>query len=95
MLGYPEFKLQYILDTNENAVEVGAVLLQIQEAEERVKAYYSKTLDQRKHNYCITRQELLAVVKAAKDFRPYLYGTKFKLRTYHASLRWLCRRHKP
>ena len=38
MLGYSEFKLQYILDTNENAVEVGAVLLQIQEAEERVKA---------------------------------------------------------
>ena len=40
-------------------------------------------------------KELLAVVKAIKHFRPYLYGQTFKLRTDHASLRWLCRRREP
>ena len=95
MLGYPDFKLQYILNTNAKAVGVGAILLQIQEPEERVIAYHSKTLAQPEHNYCVTRRELLAVVKAVKDFRPYLYETKFKLRTDHVSISRLCRRHKP
>ena len=37
----------------------------------------------------------MAVVKAIKHFRPYLYGQHFRLRTDHASLMWLCRRHEP
>ena len=88
-------KLPYILDTDASAVGVGAVLSQIQEGKERVIAYYSKTLAPPERNYCVTRRELLAVVKAMKHFRPYLYGTKFTLRTDHASLRWLCRRKEP
>ena len=95
VLGYPDPKLPYILDTDASAVGVGAVLSQVQEGKERVIAYYSKTLAPPERNYCVTRRELLAVVKAMKHFRPYLYGTKFKLRTDHASLRWLCRRHEP
>ena len=95
VLGYPDPKLPYILDTDASAVGVGAVLSQIQEGKERVIAYYSKTLAPPERNYCVTRRELLAVVKAVKHFRPYLYGTKFKLRTDQASLRWLCRRHEP
>ena len=86
VLGYPDPKLQYILDTDASAVEVGAVLTQVQDGEERVMAYYSKTLAPPERNYCATRRELLAVVKAVKHFRPYLYGNKFKLRTDHASL---------
>ena len=86
VLGYPDPKLQYILDTDASAVEVGAVLTQVQDGEERVMAYYSKTLAPPECNYCVTRRELLAVVKAVKHFRPYLYGNKFKLRTDHASL---------
>ena len=34
-------------------------------------------------------------MKAVKHFRPCLYGQKFRLRTDHASLRWLCRRREP
>ena len=95
VLGYPDFKLQYILDTDARAVWVGAVLSQAQEGEERVIAYYSKTLASPDQNCCITHWELLTVVKTVKHFRPYLYGTKFKLRTDYVSLRWLCRRHEP
>ena len=48
-----------------------------------------------KHNYCVTRRELLAVLMAIKHFPSYLYGTKLKFRTDHTSLRWLCLRHEP
>ena len=68
---------------------------QVQEGKERVIAYYSKTLEPPERNYCAMHRELLAVVKALKHFRPYLYGTKFKLRIDHVSLRWLCRWHEP
>ena len=44
VLGYPNPKLPYILGTDASAVGVGAVLSQIQKDEERVIAYYSKTL---------------------------------------------------
>ncbi|XP_067945258.1 uncharacterized protein [Watersipora subatra] len=54
-----------------------------------------QTLTPSEHNYCITRRELLAVVKAVKHFRPYLYDQEFLLQTDHASLRWLRRRREP
>ena len=95
VLGYPDPTLEYVLDTDASDVGVGAVLSQVQQGEERVIAYYSKTLTPAERNYCVTRRELLAVVKAVKHFRPYLYGQKFRLRTDHASLMWLCRRHEP
>ena len=60
---------------------VGAVLSQKYGEKERVVAYYSKNLAER--NYCTARRELLAVVKAVKHFRPYLYGQKFQMRTDH------------
>ncbi|KAJ8416779.1 hypothetical protein AAFF_G00326570 [Aldrovandia affinis] len=56
---------------------------------ERAVAYYSGTLSQAERNYCMTRRELLAVVKALRHFRPYLQGSHFHLRTDHASLTWL------
>ena len=95
VLGYPDPGLQYILDTDASDVGVGAVLSQIQEGQERVIAFYSKTLSPAERNYCVTRRELVAVIKAIKHFRPYLYGQKFRLRTDHASLMWLCRRQEP
>ena len=95
ILGYPEPDGEYILYTYASACGVGGVLSQLQAGKERVIAYYSKTLTPAEENYCMTRRELLAVVKGIKHFRPYLYGRHFRLRTNHASLRWLCRRTEP
>jgi hypothetical protein len=95
ILGYPDPTLPYILDTDASQEGVGAVLSQIQEGVERPIAYYSKTLAPAERNYCVTRKELLAVVKSMKHFRPYLYGREFLLRSDHASLAWLCRRKEP
>ena len=77
ILGYPDPTVEYILDTDASDVGVGAVLSQVQQGQERVIAYYSKTLTPAEQNYCVIRRELLAVVKAVKHFRPYLYGQKF------------------
>ena len=95
VLGYPDPVLPYILDTDASAVGVGAVLSQVQDGKERVIAYFSKTLSPPERNYCVTRRELLAVIKAVGHFKPYLYGRPFTLRTDHASLMWLCQRKEP
>ena len=95
VLGYPDPSQTYILDTDASGFGVGAVLSQEQQGVERVVAYYSKTLSPPERNYCVTRRELLATVKAMKHFKPYFYGRKFRLRTDHASLRCLCRSKDP
>lgn len=95
ILQYPDPSLPYILDTDASAGGVGAVLSQEKDGKEGVIAYYSKSLSPSEKNYCVTRRELLAVIKAAKHFRPYLYGKSFRLRTDHASLIWLCKRTEP
>ena len=70
---------------------IGAVLSQEQNGEEHVIAYFSRTLEKPERNYCITRRELLAVVKAIEHFHVYLYDCKFAVRTDHSALQWLLR----
>jgi len=94
-LAYPDPNLEYILDTDASDQNVGAVLSQVQKGREVVVAYYSKSLSPAERNYCTTRKELLAVIKSVKHFRPYLYGRRFRLRTDHTSLIWLCKRAEP
>ena len=45
--------------------------------------------------YCITRRELLAVVAFVHQFRHFLLGREFEIRTDYSSLRWLCNFHEP
>ena len=79
----------FILDTDASNVGIGAVLSQKHEEVEQVIAYFSKTISEPERNYCVTRRELLAAVKAIEHFHKYLYGQHFILRTDHASLKWL------
>ena len=89
VLGYPRPEGRLILDTDASAVAISGCLSQEQDGEERVLAYYSQTLSAAQRRYCTTKRELLAVVRAVKHFRMYLWGRPFLLRTDHASLRWL------
>jgi transposase InsO family protein len=66
-----------------------AVLSQIQDGQESVIAYASKSLSLAQRRYCTTYRELLAVVTFTKHFHYYLWGQKFVVRTDHGSLRWL------
>lgn len=67
----------------------GGVLSQMMDGEEHVVAYFSKKFSPPKRNYCVSRKELLAVVRCLDFFHPHLYGTKFTIRTDHAALQRL------
>ena len=89
VLSYPRREGEFILDTDASGYSVGAVLSQVQDGEERVIAYASKTLCPSRQRYCVTYRELYAVVTFVKHFRHYLWGKKFLIRTDHSSLKWL------
>lgn len=75
------------LDTDASNEGLGAVLSQKQDGEIRVLAYASRSLTQPERRYNTTRKELLAVVYGLKQFKQYLLGRHFVLRTDHAALR--------
>ncbi|GBM51656.1 Retrovirus-related Pol polyprotein from transposon 297 [Araneus ventricosus] len=95
ILTYPRTDKDFILDTDASNEGIGAVLSQNTGNEERVITYFSKSLGKPERNYCVTRKELLAIVKSIEHFHHYLYGQKFLLRTDHASLRWLLNFKEP
>ncbi|XP_055383292.1 uncharacterized protein LOC129613316 [Condylostylus longicornis] len=84
-LRYPDFKKQFILTTDASNFAIGAVLSQ----DGHPICFASRTLNEHETRYSAIERELLAIVWATKYFRPYLYGTKFIIRTDHQPLAWL------
>ena len=95
ILAHPDFTKPFILDTDDSLESIGGVLSQEIDGRERVIAYGSRVLSKTERRYCVTRRELLAIVFFVSQFRHYLYGRKFKIRTDHGSLRWLLRFKNP
>ena len=89
ILSHPQPEGELILDTDASSYGVGAVLNQIQNGEEKVLCYASKSLNKAQMNYCTSMREMLAVVEFIRHFRSFLWGRPFKVRTDHASLVWL------
>jgi hypothetical protein len=89
ILAYPKPGERFIVDTDASNVRIGAVFSRVQDGKERVIAYCSKMLNKAERNYCVTRQELLAIVRALEHLHKYLYGQEFHLRTDHSALTWL------
>ena len=79
----------FILDLDASLHGISGVLSQIQNDEEKVIAYASRTLNPAQQQYCITKRELIAVVTFMRHFKHYLLGRKFIIRTDHAPLIWL------
>ena len=75
-----------ILDTDASDTGLGATLSQIVDGKERVVAYASRTLNDAEKRYTVTKREMLAIIFALKQFRKYLLGHTFHLRTDHAPL---------
>ena len=89
ILGFPREDGQWYLDTDASDIGTGAVLSQVQDGDEQVIAYASKSLEGTKQRYCTARNELLAVVRALKHFKCYLYGQKITVRTNYCAVSWL------
>ena len=91
----PNTRDQFILFTDASNEAIGAELLQLQEGEERVIAYGSSAMTPEQRRYCVTRRELLAVIKFTRQYRHYLLGRPFVVRTDHSSLTWLLNFRNP
>ena len=95
LVAYPEDDGVYILDADASDTGIGATLSQVQwnsssgKSEERPRAFASKSLTKSQRRYCITKRELLAVVTFIQQFRHYLLGREFLVRTDHSALRWI------
>ena len=89
VLTMPTLDDEFILDTDASGDAIGAELIQLQEGEERVIAYGSMSLAPEQRRYCVTRLELLALVRFTRHYRHYLLGRQFTVRTDHHSLLWL------
>ena len=89
ILGFPTEDDRFVLDTDASLFAIGGVLSHIQNEEEVVIAYASRSLRLSQRRYCTTRREMLAAVVMCTHFRSYLRGSQFTLRTDHSSLRWL------
>ena len=89
-LAYPDSQKQFLLDTDASNVGMRAVLSQVlEDGNEVVIAYGSKTLSKSQRNQGTTKKELLAVVTFMTHFKHYLCGAQFVLRTDHKALIWL------
>ena len=91
ILAFPTESGDYVLDTDASNFGLGGVLSQIQNGQERVIAYCSRALRPSQHRYCTTKREMLATVSMCIQFRSYLCGARFIIRTDHKSLVWLHR----
>ena len=91
VLAFPTETGPYILDTDASNFGLGGVLSRIQNDVECVIAYCSRALRPSQRKYCMTKREMLAAVSMCIQFRSYLRGAKFTIRTDHKSLVWLHR----
>jgi hypothetical protein len=86
LLQYPDFTRPFVLTTNASNEALGAILSQGSIGQDLPIAYASGTLNNAERNYSTTEKELLAIVWACKQYRPYLYGRKFTIVTDHKPL---------
>ena len=95
VLALPQQDEMFILDTDASNIAIAAELCQVQDDQERVITYGSFSLTSEQRRYCTTRKELLSVIRFTRQFRHYLLGRKFLIRTDHSSLRWLMNFKEP
>jgi hypothetical protein len=74
----------------------GAVLSQRKDGKKHPIAFYSAMATEAERNYDIYDLELLAIVKACRNWRPYLAGSPHKviIHTDHANLQYWRQPHK-
>ena len=97
VLAYPRNDREFIVKSDAATGHgIGAVLTQRDDADEEGKAgeerpvcFYGRKFTSHEANYSATEAELLGVVEAIRQFRPYLWGRRFRVVTDHAALRWL------
>ncbi len=95
ILRRPNFSKVFILHTNSSALDISAILGQLdEEGDEYVIAYASQSNNKAESNYSSYEGERLTIVWAVIHFRSYFYGTKFTLYIDHQPIKWLMTNNK-
>ena len=85
VLALPDFAKQFVVESDASGTGLGAVLMQ----DGRPIAYYSKALSGRALVRSTYEKELMAIVLSVHQWRNYLLGWRFRIRTDHKSLKYL------
>lgn len=88
-LQYPDFTQTFILTCDASKLACGAILSQMRNGHDVPIAYSSKSFTKGESHKAPIEQELLAIFYAVKHFRPYIYGTRFIIRSDHKPLVYL------
>ncbi|GBN21046.1 Retrovirus-related Pol polyprotein from transposon 412 [Araneus ventricosus] len=85
----PDFKREFIVQTDASDLGVGVILTQRINGEEHPILYLSRKFsgpEKRYTRYNATERECAAIIFVIKKLRYYLDGQKFKIETYHNPL---------
>ena len=89
VLAYPDFDVDFVLETDASYQGLGAVLSQrLMDHKLHPVAFGSRALSPSERNYSVTEIETLAVVWAMKHFHAYLYGHNVQVVTDHSAVKW-------
>lgn len=90
ILQYPNFDRQFTITVDASKYGIGAVLSQVSDLGHDLPiAYASKAFTKSEMNKPTIEQELLGIHFGIKYFRPYVFGTKFIVKTDHKPLIYL------
>lgn len=95
ILQYPDFQKPFVVTVDASNFASGAVLSQEHDGRDLPICFISRSFQKGELNKPIIEKELLAIHFAITYLRPYLYGTKFRVRSDHRPLIYLYNMKNP
>jgi len=89
ILKYPDFDKQFCITTDASKLACGAVLSQDYNGIQLPIAFASRSFTKGESNKSVIEQELAAIHWGINFFKPYVYGTKFLVKSDHKPLTYL------
>lgn len=89
ILQYPDFSKPFVVTVDASNTACGAVLSQNVNGHDLPISFISKSFQKGELNKSTIEKELLAIHFAVTHLRPYIYGTKFTVRSDHKPLVFL------
>ena len=88
-------KIRIEVDTSDYMIE-GVLSIQCSDRQQRLVAYFSKSLNETERNHEIYNKEMLAVIRRLENQRHLLESTKykFKVQTDHKNLEYFMKPQK-
>ena len=89
IMAKPDWNNEFEIICDASDYAMGDVLGQKIDKMFRVICYASKTFNEAQENYSTTEKEMLAMVFACENFRPYILGSHVIIHTDHAAIKYL------